>query len=93
MMREFRECLMDCGLEDLGYNGDMFTWRRGEIRERLDRAVCNLAWANKFPRAAVINEEHVHSDHRPIVLDMEYWDEKKSINAKRGVLNNLRRGG
>ena len=54
----------------------MFTWRRGEILERLDRAVCNLAWANKFPRAAVINEEHVHSDHRPIVLDMEYWDEK-----------------
>ena len=76
MMREFRECLMDCGLEDLGYNGDMFTWRRGEIRERLDRAVCNLAWANKFPRAAVINEEHVHSDHRPIVLDTDYLDEK-----------------
>ncbi|VAH93158.1 hypothetical protein VPH35_066451 [Triticum aestivum] len=67
---------MDCGLDDLGYTGDLFTWRRGEICERLDRAVCNLAWENKFPRAAVINEEHVHSDHRPIVLDMDYLDEK-----------------
>ena len=36
MMREFRECLMDCGLEDLGYKGDLFTWKRGEIRERVN---------------------------------------------------------
>ena len=75
MMREFRESLMDCGLENLGYTGDLFTWRRGEICERLDRAVCNIAWSNKFPRAAVINEEHVRSDHRPIVLDTYYLDE------------------
>ena len=75
MMRDFRECLMDCGLEDLGYMGDHFTWSRGEIRERLDRAVCNVGWAHKFPRAAVINEEHVHSDHRPLVLDMDYLDD------------------
>ena len=39
MMREFRECLMDCGLEDLGYIGYPFTWSRGDIRERLVRAV------------------------------------------------------
>ena len=36
MMREFRECLMDCRLEDLGYKGDLFTWKRGEIRERVN---------------------------------------------------------
>lgn len=53
----------------MGYIGDQFTWRRGDIRERFDRAVCNLEWANKFPRAAVMNEEHVHFDHRPVILD------------------------
>ena len=67
---------MDCGLDDMGYISEIFTWRRGEIREHLDRAVCNIAWANKFPRTVVINEEHVHSNHRPIVLDTEYLDGK-----------------
>ena len=74
MMRDFRICLGECGLADMGYIGDLFTWRRGEVRERLDRAVCNVEWANKFPRAAVINEEHVHSDHRPLVFDTDYYD-------------------
>jgi hypothetical protein len=29
----------------MGFEGDIFTWRRGKIRERLDRAVCNYRWA------------------------------------------------
>ena len=29
---------------------------------------------NKFPQATIINEEHVHFDHRPLVLDTEYYD-------------------
>jgi hypothetical protein len=33
MMQKFRECLSDCGLEDLGYIGDPFTWRRGNQRK------------------------------------------------------------
>lgn len=37
MMKEFRDCLAECGLDDMGYIGDPFTWRRGDIRERLDR--------------------------------------------------------
>ena len=69
MMRDFRNCLGECGLEDMCRIGDPFTWRRGDTRERLDRAVCNVEWANKFPQAAIINEEHVHSDHHPLVLD------------------------
>ncbi|KAM0880448.1 hypothetical protein ACQ4PT_033570 [Festuca glaucescens] len=72
MMQKFRECLSDCGLEDLGYIGDIFTWRRGEIRERLDSAVGNERWLTMFPYAAVINEEHARLDHRPIVVDTEY---------------------
>ena len=40
MMRDFRNCLGECGLEDMGCIGDPFTWRRGDTIERLDRAVC-----------------------------------------------------
>jgi hypothetical protein len=35
-MQAFQDVLTGCGLEDIGYSGDMFTWRRGRIRERLD---------------------------------------------------------
>ncbi|VAI25253.1 hypothetical protein VPH35_086992 [Triticum aestivum] len=75
MMQEFRNCLEECGLQDLGNIGDWFTWRIGEVREGLDRVVCNVEWSNKFPKAAIINEEHVHSDHRPLILDTKYFDE------------------
>jgi hypothetical protein len=40
-MSAFREALLDCKLEDLGFIGDNFTWHRGRIREHLDRAVAN----------------------------------------------------
>jgi hypothetical protein len=68
VMREFRKCLGECDLKDMGCIEDPFTWRRGEIRERLDRAVCNLEWANKFPRNRVINEEHVH-----LIIVLSSW--------------------
>ncbi|XP_010233014.1 uncharacterized protein LOC104583043 [Brachypodium distachyon] len=71
MMQKFRECIADCGLEDMGFFGDVFTWSRNGIRERLDRAVCNERWAALFPMFGVINEAPVHSDHRPIVVDTE----------------------
>jgi hypothetical protein len=53
-MLTFRDALIDCGLEDLGYAGDSFTWRRKwsrrilGIRERLDRACANEAWVELF---------------------------------------------
>lgn len=74
MMQAFRDCLFDCSLIDMEFIGDKFTWRRGEIRERLDRAVCNEAWSEKFPLAVLSHEPHVHSDHRPLLLDTEYYD-------------------
>jgi hypothetical protein len=45
----FKEALEHCGLEDLGFSGDVFTWRNKQqrekdyIHERLDRAVGNEA--------------------------------------------------
>lgn len=48
-MDRFKEALEDCGLHDLGFTGDVFTWRNQQfrddnyIRERLDRAVANMA--------------------------------------------------
>lgn len=40
----FAQCIFYCNLLDLGYMGPSFTWRSGNLRERLDRALCNSQW-------------------------------------------------
>lgn len=59
MMQVFRNCLADCGLDDVDFIRDPFTWSRGMIREWLNKAVCNGAWPDKFPVATLIHEQHV----------------------------------
>lgn len=60
-MERFRLALAECGLRDLGYTGDKFTWRNHShiaskyIKERLDRAVGNQDWCNKFTSYKVVN--------------------------------------
>jgi hypothetical protein len=72
---KFREALEICDLDDPGFVGDAFTWRNNNhdankyIRERLDRAVATQAWRDRFPGFKVINGDHCHSDHRPIIVD------------------------
>jgi hypothetical protein len=54
-MDRFKAALEDCELHDLGFVGDVFTWRNKQfreedyIRERLDRAVANDEWRCRFP--------------------------------------------
>lgn len=69
----------DLGLEDIGYNGDMFTWtnnKRGgdRIRERLDRVLANAAWCASFPSAQCFHELIIGSDHAPIQLSLKHED-------------------
>jgi hypothetical protein len=61
-------------LQDLGFYGDIFTWRNhnhrveGYIRERLNRAVANPQWQGLFLAARVFNGDPRHSDHRPVII-------------------------
>jgi len=76
-MDRFRHALEDCSLTDLGFTGDIFTWRNNShscdqyIRERLDRAVADGAWRARFPDYHVRNGDPRHSDHVPVVVTME----------------------
>ena len=63
---------MDCSLEDIGYHGDKFTFFRGGLRERLDRAVSNADWMEMHPLCGLSNLKMGKSDHIPIFLDTEY---------------------
>jgi hypothetical protein len=82
-MDAFCDALMDCGLEDLGFSGDVFTWKRGRIRERLDRGVANGAWSVMHPAASVQHLDYIKSDHRPILVDTEAPMQHSSAKQKR----------
>jgi hypothetical protein len=74
-MDRFKETLEECGLDDLGFVGDPFSWRNhnhsteGYIKERLDRAVASESWRRRFPVYKVTNADPRHSDHRPVIVD------------------------
>ena len=63
-------------MEDLGFVGDPHTWRNnwhsvdGYTRERLDRAVANMEWRCLFPLHKIINGDQRHSDHKPLIVEL-----------------------
>ena len=70
----FKTFVNNVGAIDLGFNGPWFTWsnRRiglANIRERLDRGLCNVDWQSMFPKANVRHPTTPNSDHNPILLD------------------------
>ena len=72
-MEEFGSALDSCNLADLGFHGYPLTWNNkrpgnANTRERLDRAVANTAWREKFPASTVCHLFSHASDHYPILL-------------------------
>ncbi|XP_061360313.1 uncharacterized protein LOC133304318 [Gastrolobium bilobum] len=43
-MREFNECLSKCNISDIDFKGPSFTWKRGQLLERLDKVAINAEW-------------------------------------------------
>ncbi|KAG2627072.1 hypothetical protein PVAP13_3KG226670 [Panicum virgatum] len=71
-LQAFHDALSECEVNDVGFVGDIYTWQRGHIRERLDRAVANIQWSNMFPQSSMTNSEMIRSDHRPILMDTQH---------------------
>ncbi|KAL5776412.1 hypothetical protein ACOSP7_009338 [Xanthoceras sorbifolium] len=74
LINNFRRCLDDCELHDLGFTGPPFTWCNGRqtadfIQARLDRFVCDSGWRQFFPFTTVHHLDFWGSDHRPILMD------------------------
>ncbi|OMP12130.1 reverse transcriptase [Corchorus capsularis] len=75
----FRNMMDTCGLFDLHYQGQRFTWldkRESLIKERIDRAIANMQWMETFAKTQVFNLPIVGSDHSPILVDSNFCDKK-----------------
>ncbi|KAL0443963.1 UNVERIFIED_CONTAM: hypothetical protein Slati_2119000 [Sesamum latifolium] len=73
---EFRRCLEECGLHDMGFIGFPFIWCNGRevpntIRERLDRACCCPRWSQIFSNAQVQHVGQSCFDHAAIWVDLD----------------------
>ena len=69
----FNLMLSVLGLQDFKTFGGRYTWlgKRSKytIMSRIDRAVANCDWLDKFPMATVSLLPWIGSDHRPLLLD------------------------
>ena len=50
----FRDCVARCNFLDVGFQVPAFTWKRGNLRERLDRALFNEEWVSCFEEVGVV---------------------------------------
>lgn len=79
--------LLHCGLIDLGFMGNRFTWNNGRegdayVQQRLDRACATLEWRELFPQARVCHLKASYSDHIPILLTTRVETTKNVKSAK-----------
>jgi hypothetical protein len=83
----FRSTLNSCDLQDLGFNGDIFTWINKHqwdqlIKCRLDRFIANSDWINCFP---FFNNTHLlryKSDHSSILLVFSEHNSSNQLHKK-----------
>ncbi|KAL4650210.1 hypothetical protein ACB092_01G070400 [Castanea dentata] len=74
-MLTFKETLLHCGLEDLGYHRYPFTWRNGRPGEAFIE--------RHFPSAKVSHLQVAYSDHDPILLDTQCCAQHARARCKR----------
>ena len=75
----FHGFLATCGMIDLGFSGNPFTWSNKRmdhhlIKECLDRGIANPFWVHLFPHFFVRHLPAQSSDHNPIILDTTSTD-------------------
>lgn len=67
-MNDFGNCIMDCGLIDIGFEGLPFTWTWTNFSQRLDRILFNNKWLECFSLLKTTHGVRRCSDHRPLLI-------------------------
>ena len=72
-IQAFHHAIENYEIDDIGFIGDPFTWHRGAMRSRLDRGLANASWNQLHSNAALVHLQYNHSNHRPLLLDTEFY--------------------
>ena len=72
---EFKECLDECNMLDLGFTGPKYTWTNRRpitslILERIDRCFANPGWRLLYSEAIVTHLPRTFSDHCSVLLGL-----------------------
>ena len=72
---EFKECLDECNMLDLGFAGLKYTWANSRpitdlILERIDRCFANATWRTPYSAATMTHLPRTWLDHCPILLEL-----------------------
>lgn len=70
-MNGFRSMVQDCNLLDMGFQGSLFTWKHGNLFQRLDWGFLQFTWKMNFPSASVIHLPFFKSDHRMVMVQIK----------------------
>ncbi|XP_074314076.1 uncharacterized protein LOC141649280 [Silene latifolia] len=76
-MNNFRAAVDECGLRDVAWVGNQFSFDNGQVGDAnrqcmLDRALCSSSWTDIFPYARLFYLEREWSDHSPIKLVLDH---------------------
>ncbi|GLU08005.1 hypothetical protein SLE2022_249380 [Rubroshorea leprosula] len=72
MLHRFRDVVDACDLAEVQMVGGHFTWRRGGVKEKLDRGLATPGWRTLFPRAKVRLLFHLSFYHFPLWITLEH---------------------
>ncbi|KAL0922929.1 hypothetical protein M5K25_006959 [Dendrobium thyrsiflorum] len=67
-MDDFNNMILECKLLDIGFSGNLFTWNRGNLWQRLDRILFNDLWINSAHNTSVDHLSKTLSDHSPLLI-------------------------
>lgn len=71
-IKEFSDCCIQLGLENLNTSGAFHTWSNGVIWFKIDRVLCNNSWYSHFPSSfCVVPGLESTSDHAPLIVTTE----------------------
>ena len=79
---EFADLVHDACLQDLRYTGMLFTWNNSTIRKKLDRAMVNPEWLEKYPISFTHFLPPGISDHSPFVINILNRNKRKGMPFK-----------
>lgn len=83
----FDDALDNCQLEDLGFQGYLYTWnnkRPGDANTKvqLDLAVATKEWREKFQLSKIIYLSSHASNHLPILLQTQSNRNQRSFGSR-----------